>query len=1628
MKGNFLLLLSIILFSSLTGAWAQNLVRKPDFGTAASPAVGASQGNANAATDFITQQTPTTNLNSTNGLYRVADTYTNSGGTAFYDHTQGGSPGAFLGVNGPTIGNTNDIVWQQTITVQPNQNYTFSYWQRNLSTTNPATIQLETQGNVVTTAASVGPTTTATGTNWVQFTAPTINSGANTQLTIRLRDTNHVSSGNVFGLDDIAFYLQGAGAITGSVFEDVNYGGGAGRPRATAASSATSSGFTAAITRPLATVELYSGTGTYLASTTTDMAGQYTFPGLAPDTYTVRVVSSTVTSARAGGTAPGLLPVVTFQNGATNQVGGPNPALPDAPANPNGTIPTPLAGLTTTSQAVEALTTVAVTTATTSSGVDFGFNFDLVVNTKDAGQGSLRQFITNATALGNESLLAQAGFYRNQLVGANPVNKPLPPTTESSIFLIPNGTAVAGLRAFTGGGPASQLNAGGVAVITPATALPGINGPTTALNGWTQSYNVGNTNDVTLGAGGAVGTSGALLNQLNGPEIQLTSNLAVAIGVDLLSGADGSSVMGLAIYGFGSAGTGTLDSNTGANIRTTANNVTLAQNVVGSAATAFASPSTPTNADNIRLTGGTGIVVVNNLIGFSNSKGIAVNLAVAGATIMGNEVRGNGQAGATYDGIDIQGNGAVVTNNLFVNNTGQGIDSYRSTGNNTITGNTVSGNGRGSSSGVNETPGVRIYGAGNTIYQNTISGNYGAGILLEGLTNGGTTAAASTTLISQNSIFNNGSVKSANNTAASGQLGIDLAANGDNELAGTAPFVTLNSTATAGANGLLNYPILQMARINGSNLVVSGLAAAGVTVEVFVATPNTLAAGATTGNNFGQGSTYLGSAVTTSSGITASYGPGAVNGFAQGSGTTVNYFIIVIPLTTAQRTMLANGTLITSTATLSNSTSEFSGNVAITPGPSAFSLSNLNVGTGAASNALNPGITVPQAASDPNSTIASFTIFPTTNGTLLYNGAAIPAAGQVIPAANTNQLTFQPTAGFAGNAMFSFTATSAAGIVSNQAVYTIPVITSGNGFVANDDGLDAAQNMATSGNLILNDTNTSNTTTFSVNQVAAPTHGTLTLTAATGVYTYTPATGYLGADSFQYQVCTTAGTTTTCSNTATVSINVYDPALVCSSATGPNLLVNPGFESGNTSFSSAYNFIARPATAATGSPNGLYPEGTYAVDADATYYHKSFTGTPRSGGKLMIINGAANLSQVYAQVINVVPGRYYTFSGYAISVNEASPAVLGFVINGKSASISTTLPTTRNSYVQFSGVWYSGTSRTATFEVRDINRDAGGNDFGLDDLYFGTCNANLLAVTKNNPSVSSQAAATNLVPMEATLTSTGVSIASVVIQTLPAAGTLRLGGANGPVVTAGQVISYDQRGTLYYAPVAGSAGDQSFTYIAIDSEGAGSGNTATFTIPVTAAPLPVVLTSFTAQAAGTAAQLAWTTATELANAYFEVERSTSGQPNDFVALGRIAGKGTTAVTTAYQFVDRGANAAGALVYYRLRQVDQDGTSTYSPVRVVLFGQSLAGALSLYPNPSAGSTDTNLDLSSLPTTATYQVHLLDATGRTVRQWSLPGGQAQPLDVAGLANGTYLLLVSGNRADGSTLRQVLHLTKE
>ena len=112
-------------------------------------------------------------------------------------------------------------------------------------------------------------------------------------------------------------------------------------------------------------------------------------------------------------------------------------------------------------------------------------------------------------------------------------------------------------------------------------------------------------------------------------------------------------------------------------------------------------------------------------------------------------------------------------------------------------------------------------------------------------------------------------------------------------------------------------------------------------------------------------------------------------------------------------------------------------------------------------------------------------------------------------------------------------------------------------------------------------------------------------------------------------------------------------------------------------------------------------------------------------------------------------------------------------------------------------------------------------------------------------------------------------------------------------------------------------------------------------------PVPVELTSFTALANGKEVTLKWTTATELNNQGFEIQRKVSS--NEFVAVGFVKGHGTTSEKQNYCYIDKNLN--NGKYCYRLKQVDYNGSYEYSNVVEVEWRAFNSYLLEQnYPNP------------------------------------------------------------------------------
>ena len=173
-------------------------------------------------------------------------------------------------------------------------------------------------------------------------------------------------------------------------------------------------------------------------------------------------------------------------------------------------------------------------------------------------------------------------------------------------------------------------------------------------------------------------------------------------------------------------------------------------------------------------------------------------------------------------------------------------------------------------------------------------------------------------------------------------------------------------------------------------------------------------------------------------------------------------------------------------------------------------------------------------------------------------------------------------------------------------------------------------------------------------------------------------------------------------------------------------------------------------------------------------------------------------------------------------------------------------------------------------------------------------------------------------------------------------------------------------------------------------------------------PLPVALKSFTAAASAKGTQLQWVTASEKNNAAFEVQRGATAE--QFQTIGRVDGQGTSSQGHSYSWVDK--QPLLGLSYYRLRQLDYDGTESFSPVAVVQQSTDLLAA-SFSPNPSAGF------VTLAPALGDVQYRVLNSLGQSVLTGKASGGST--VDMQSLRAGSYFLEL--HSATGRTIERFL-----
>jgi hypothetical protein len=166
-------------------------------------------------------------------------------------------------------------------------------------------------------------------------------------------------------------------------------------------------------------------------------------------------------------------------------------------------------------------------------------------------------------------------------------------------------------------------------------------------------------------------------------------------------------------------------------------------------------------------------------------------------------------------------------------------------------------------------------------------------------------------------------------------------------------------------------------------------------------------------------------------------------------------------------------------------------------------------------------------------------------------------------------------------------------------------------------------------------------------------------------------------------------------------------------------------------------------------------------------------------------------------------------------------------------------------------------------------------------------------------------------------------------------------------------------------------------------------------------PLPIELLNFGGNCTSGKVHLNWQTATEINNDFFAVEKSADTRA--WTSIATIKGGKES---KDYSYVDE--QPATPVSYYRLKQVDIDGTSSYSPVIHVVDCAGKTKAITLYPNPTA----TGVYLAANDTEA-MEYELYDIKGVLLRKDKMQNSTTY-IDLSAWTAGTYFLKIRQNNS--------------
>ncbi len=579
-----------------------------------------------------------------------------------------------------------------------------------------------------------------------------------------------------------------------------------------------------------------------------------------------------------------------------------------------------------------------------------------------------------------------------------------------------------------------------------------------------------------------------------------------------------------------------------------------------------------------------------------------------------------------------------------------------------------------------------------------------------------------------------------------------------------------------------------------------------------------------------------------------------------------------------------------------------------------------------------PATLIPNLAGhDADGTIATYTIetLPTAAmGVLTYNGGTLVTVGQVLTPTQMATLSFDPAAGFAGTASFTYSATDNSSQKSNIANYSIPVVNVPP--VANPINAPAMPN--TYGQTAipaLSGHDPSTITSYNITAVPSALSGVLYLCNPTcnailtptaiavadiGKLQFDPAGTFNGTASFTY---------TATDNTGAVSQSAPFNIPVINTSLDPNL---PPTANNITSAMMANTNGQTVISALSGSD----PDGTVASFVITTL-------PPATQGVLYLCN----------------PTCAAVTQGQSILLADAA-----------SLKFAPTAGFEGNAVFDYTSIDNAGkSSNVATYTIPVSGTPPQANNVTSGKMALTDGQTAIPSLSGSDPDG---------------------SIASYTITSLPpaASGILYLCNPTCVAVTQGQSLTPANAALLKFDPATGYTGlFSAFNYTATDNTGRLS-NVATYALVLTTnALLPVDLISFTAENKTTSVLLTWEAEKEINLQSYVVERSTDG--TNFIATGTVTAAGST-IPVTYRYNDNLSAINASVLYYRLRIVDKDGKFKYSVILTVRLDNTSSRSMSVTPNPATDKVSVKISSDVANNTV---LRIINAYGATVYQQKL-----------------------------------------